>query len=145
MRIRLYRVPVGGSGDQTRHVLYRPGGEKAVVRVDMSRVTEEHYAKPGEALLQAPSQNGRATGDPLPRSQAHVRHTAARTGRPPQDRPGTPRARHHCHDVRHLLSLPALDGRPGVWSDGRRLRLAASLTGNCQEGQERTPGPFLCC
>jgi hypothetical protein len=84
--------------------------------------------------LQAAANEGRAPGDPLPRSEAHVRYAAIEQRGAPEDRARTPRSCHHCHDSGHLLPLLALDGGSGFGSDGgcsgittRRLSLRVFL------------------
>jgi integrase len=63
----------------------------------------------------------------LPEIRFHdLRHTCTTLlmGRSSQTRTRTSRTRHHSDDLGHLFSLPAVDGRLGVGSDGRRLQIA---------------------
>jgi hypothetical protein len=55
------------------------------------------------------------------RSQAHLRDLAAHKGRPPEVRPGVPRARQHFHNPRHLQPRHTGHGQSDRGRDGGDL------------------------
>jgi integrase len=82
----------------------------------------------------------RRARDTLPRSQAHVRHAATPTGREPQVRPGTLRARRHFPHPQRLLARAARHGGRRLRGDGRGARITPVVSRWCQKGPGTKPG-----
>jgi integrase len=98
--------------------------------------------QPDPALIQAAPEAGGATGNPLPRPPAYLRHAATHPQRDPEDRLRDARTLDNSHNPRHVFSRATEHAGSGRGSDGRGpivvycCRTAAKASG-------LTPGALL--